>query len=133
VTYNDPAIIELDDAKASLLPIERRIFQGDMTKEELAKVAPFTPPTVQVDQKKVMEGVKSGLEALWAEVHRTQQQQQQQEQPEQPPSRQKDELETVQGLIERIGKVEIAYPNHSGPEPRYNRTLREHLQNKLKL
>eukprot|EP00470_Lotharella_oceanica_P003568 CAMPEP_0170172460 /NCGR_PEP_ID=MMETSP0040_2-20121228/5690_1 /TAXON_ID=641309 /ORGANISM="Lotharella oceanica, Strain CCMP622" /LENGTH=293 /DNA_ID=CAMNT_0010413119 /DNA_START=174 /DNA_END=1055 /DNA_ORIENTATION=+ len=157
VTYNDPTIIELDDTKAALRPFDNRIFEKDMTKEELAKVTPYAPPIkgTPPDWKRVTEKVKAALEGLWAkekeeegeeEERNLAQQAQQAATPTSTTastttggsgriSQKKEEegvngavsavLETVQTLIERIGKVEIAYPEYEGPEPKYNRLVRE--------
>mmetsp|Transcript_9833 Transcript_9833/g.24210 ORF Transcript_9833/g.24210 Transcript_9833/m.24210 type:complete len:296 (+) Transcript_9833:97-984(+) len=108
VSYNRPGKLSMNQGQ--LRPVDARIFQDDMTKDELQSLPPFVAPTNPTETSDAMKEAKSQLHKLYSE-HK---------------SLSSLGVESIQALVNRIGKVEIADPNYKNvPEPFWNKKIKE--------
>lgn len=98
-TYNRPAFVHLGDM-GPLRPPDGRIFQQDMTQEELATLPPEPRGTPDRGKKEATVGAKAALDTL---------------------STVEGEFITIQTLLQSIEHLETMDPQHDGPEPFWNR------------
>ena len=91
------------DGGAVLRPVDQRIFQSDMSDEELALSPSFTPPHLPVEWGTATAAAATKIEALDARPAAS------------------GRWRTVQQVIAEIGSAEFADSNHAGPTPAWNR------------
>jgi hypothetical protein len=96
--YSPPALLSLQNGE-NCLPVQRRIFQDDMTPEELTALPPFSPPPVSSSKSVTKEELDELL------------------------SKNKLKFETIQTLIDSFGKVHVMDSDYDGPVTAWNKNF----------
>jgi hypothetical protein len=100
VSYYNPAVLALQNqGENNMLPVQRRIFQNDMSPEELALLPPFSPPPVS----SAKEVTKEELVELSLSKN--------------------VKFDTIQTLIDSLGKIHYMDADYDGPVSAWNKSF----------
>jgi hypothetical protein len=94
-----------DDGETLLLPVQRRIFQNDMSPEELALLPLFSPPPVS-SAKEVMTKEELDVLLLWSNKNNI---------------AGNTTFDTIQTLIDSLGKIQYMDADYDGPVTSWNK------------